>query len=88
MQRGILEITKPVAQTAINLLANSTQDLSQLFSRLTMVIQGNEELSTIEVDREEVEALLDAMPIPNENEDINYKLLRNILTMFLAKKSS
>ena len=87
MQRGILELNKAEAQLSLNLIPQSTQDLSQLAERLTMVVNGAEEISTIEVDRNQVEALLDALPMPSETEDQNYKVLRNKLSMFLVKKN-
>lgn len=87
MQRGILELTRVEAQSALNLIRQSTQNLNQLVERLTMAINGDDEVSTIEVDRDQVEALLDALPMPNETEDQNYKVLRNKLSMFLAKKN-
>ncbi|NCN87556.1 MAG: hypothetical protein GW941_01525 [Candidatus Pacebacteria bacterium] len=87
MQRGILYLTKNEAQVSYHLLKSSTQDVSGFTQRLELVINGSEELSTVEVSREDVETLLDVLPIPNQSEDPIYKVLRNKLSMFLAKKN-
>ena len=86
MQRGIFELNKVEAHLALQLIPQSNQDLSRLFERLVMVLNSPEEISIVEVDRDQVEALLDVLPMPNENEDQSYKVLRNKLGMFLAKK--
>jgi hypothetical protein len=87
MQRGILPLTKLESTLAKQLSQDSTQDLSSLISKLQLAINGTEGTSNIEVNGEEVEALLDAMSIPSDNEDPRYKVLRNKLLMFLAKKN-
>jgi len=87
MQRGILSLTKQESKVAIELSNISTQDLATLASKLELALSSSEDISTIEVNREEVEALLDAMPIPSETENPVYKLLRNKLSMFLASKN-
>ncbi|NCN03703.1 MAG: hypothetical protein GW942_01350 [Candidatus Pacebacteria bacterium] len=87
MQRGILNLTKKEAQLSDSLLENSIQDVSSFRQRLQLVINGSDELSKIEVNRNDVEALLDSLPIPTKSEDSIYQVLRNKLFMFLAKKN-
>jgi hypothetical protein len=87
MQRGILSISKPEAALSLILLESSSQDVSTILQRLQMIIDDEKEESIIEVNREEVEALLDVLPIPSETEDPIYKLLRSKLSVFVTKKT-
>lgn len=86
MQRGILTLTKAESSLGIELAQSSTQELSNTISKLQLAVNSIEDISTIEVNREEVEALLDSLPMPSDNENLNYKLLRNNLSMFLGEK--
>ena len=85
MQRGILFLTKPESTLANKLAQLSGQDLSNLVTKLNLAINAHEVVSKIEVNIEEVEALLDSLPIPNAKEEQSYKLLRNKLSEFIGK---
>jgi hypothetical protein len=87
MQRGILNLTKKEAELSYRLLENSAQNISSFRQRLQLVLKGSEELTKIEVSRDDVEALLDALPIPTDPANPTYQVLRNKLSMFLAKKN-
>jgi len=86
MQRCILFLTKPESTLAISLAQESGQDLSNLVTKLNLAINASEDVSKIEVNREEVDSILDILPMPKVNEDQNYKLLRNNLLKFLTNK--
>jgi hypothetical protein len=87
MQRGILILSKQESSIAIELAQSSAQDLTNMISKLKLAINSPEDTSTIEVDREEVETLLDALSMPSDDENYNNKLLRSNLSRFLSSKS-
>lgn len=84
MQRGILNLAKEQSLVALQLIKKSSQNLSQLEDKLELAVNSNQNSSTIEVNRDEVEALLDAFPIPSDSEEASYKSLRNSLVQFLG----
>ena len=86
MQRGILTLTKNQILVAFDLTKSSNKNLIQLSNKLQMAIDEVKEEDVIEVNENEVESLLDVLPIPTVGERENYKELRNKLLLFLARK--
>jgi uncharacterized lipoprotein YehR (DUF1307 family) len=87
MQRGILHLTKEEAKLLLQRVSFSVQDISKVAMRLTMAANADQPESTIQVNREEVEALLDILPIPSQENNQQYQVIRSKLTAFLLKKN-
>lgn len=87
MQRGILELTLTESQLALRVIEKAGVNLPTLTQRLGMAVSDGMETSTIEVDREEVESLLDALPMPSENEEQEFKNLRGKLSQFISQQN-
>ncbi len=86
MQRGIINLTKTEAQLAQLLAENSSSDLTSFRAKVQLAINSVQEESKLEVNRDEVEALLDAFPVPSVDQDQSYLTLRNKLQSFLVTK--
>ncbi len=86
MQRGIISLTKNEAKLAGLLAENSPLDLTSFRAKILLAVNSVEDLNKLEVNRDEVEALLDALPAPSLNQDQNYQLLREKLQSFLIAK--
>jgi len=74
MKRGILPIT-----------TTDSQILAQFVNELTPKYQFSNLEDKIEISEEEAEYLLDLLPPPTTNEDINLKNFRQKIQEFLLK---
>lgn len=83
MQRGVIELTKIESRLAEMLAENSGADLTSLRAKLQLALASALEIDRLEVNREEVEAILDAFPEPGQNQDPSYLSLGNKLRGFL-----
>jgi len=83
MQRGIINLTRTEAQLAQLLAENSSLDLTSFSAKVQLAIDSVQETSKLEVNRDEVEALLDVFPAPSSDQDQSYTTLRNKLQSFL-----
>jgi hypothetical protein len=86
MQRGIISLSTTEARLAELLAENSPLDLTSFRAKVQLVVASGQELNRLEVNRDEVEALLDAMPAPEAGQDQSYQLLREKLQSFLIVK--
>lgn len=86
MQRGIINLTKTEALLAQLLAENSPSDLTSFRAKVQLALDSIQETSRLEVNRDEVEALLDAFPAPSVDQDQSYLTLRNKLQSFLITK--
>lgn len=87
MQRGIIDFNRDEASLALLLAENTTADLTSLRAKLQLAANGVAEQVRLEVNRDEVETLLDAFPGPTPNQPKSFFSLRDKLGMFLANGS-
>lgn len=87
MQRGILALTKPELALAIQYGQLARENLANLIPKFELAFRSPKFMSNIEVNREEIETLLDTLPRPEpgQNPDCT-TLLRTSLAAFLTKK--
>ncbi|MCL4208861.1 hypothetical protein KJZ63_04525 [Patescibacteria group bacterium] len=86
MQRGIINLTRTEAQLAQLLAENSSLDLTSFRAKARLAVASVEESNKLEVNRDEVEALLDCLPAPAIGQDQSYQQLREKLQSFLVTK--
>lgn len=84
MQRGVIELTEIESRLVEMLAENSQADLTSLRAKLQLARAVATAVIRLEVNREEVEAILDAFPEPGATRDASSlslgEKLRNFLT--------
>jgi len=82
MQRGMLNLTKEEIVGALTAVRQSTQTIPLLLGKLELA-KNNGVASDLEISEDEVEIILDNLPLPKENATVDS--LRVKLSQFLAK---
>lgn len=86
MQRGIISLSTTEARLAELLAENSPLDLTSFRAKVKLAVASDQEINRLEVNRDEVEALLDTLPAPEPGQDQSYQQLREKLQSFLIAK--
>jgi len=87
MQRGMLSLAPSEIIYACGLAKTSAQDIKNLLPRLESAARdiGNQPQVQVEVSEDEVETLLDNLPMPSPEEDRTITAIRAKLTQFLGQ---
>lgn len=80
----MLALTKPEIETATSLLGQTKQNIYNLFPRLQSGLLATTDVVEIELSENEVEIILDCLPMPKVGEFPQITSLRSKLTQFLA----
>lgn len=84
MQRGIISFDRDELGLALLLAENTAADLTSLRAKLQLATGTTTPQVKLEVNREEVETLLDAFPGPTPSQPKSFFSLRDKLGLFLA----
>ncbi len=85
MQRGVITFTTQEQKIIYQILHDFVPDLTQLQQKFLVTQTGGEleHLDSIELSRDEVELILDQMPIPSGEEPEEVSHIRSLLSSFL-----
>jgi hypothetical protein len=83
MQRGLITFTQTQLQTLLHLVLTNT-----LLTQKLTILPENNNSKIVELSADEVELLLDSLPMPNSTEEETLTELRKTLSTFLIKLRS
>lgn len=83
MQRGIVTIQPKLVQIIQSHTAEIAEHHPHTWEKLSDAATQSSELTSIELDKEEVEMILDLLPTPSKDETTELKLARSTIMSLL-----